>query len=101
MTDAEHRTVERQHMIVVIPDGKSSLDDDRLLAREIESTKPAPSFCTSANIIYERLPIMSPVGCFERLLRCVYLFQLAVLDVEDFQHAPDVVTIRNKTFLDR
>ena len=50
VADAEHRAVERQHVVVVVAVREAGVDERRRARREVEAVEPAPSFGAPARL---------------------------------------------------
>ena len=93
--DAQHRAVERQHVVVVVARDRSRIELCDRLGREVEP----PQF--AAAVEDQCLAVGGPVRCLDRDRRRVQHRPVPGLDVQHFEVAADVVAIRHPADLGR
>src|SRR5690606_18436908 len=65
-----HLAIERQHVVVVVADRESRVDEARLTGREIETIEPAARLrIRAARVVDQRRTVWRPIRRLEGLLR--------------------------------
>src|SRR5690606_1472379 len=97
-----HLAVERQHVVVVVADRESRVDEARLTGREIETIEPAARLrIRAARVVDQRRTVWRPIRRLEGLLRAEDDLAVPATYVEQLESAADVVAIGREVGLRR
>src|SRR5688572_3741475 len=90
MTNGEHLSIKRQHVIVIVSNCKRSIEFDRCSLLQIATIKPP---VTSE---YERLPISRPVRSLKRICDVIDGSPTAFRNIQNLKVTSNVIPLGSK-----
>ena len=82
VADCQHRPIEGQHVVIVVPVGEAGVDVSFLAGGKVEPLKLPAVVPAAAAIVDQCAAIGCPVGRFERFGRVPDNLPVATLDIE-------------------